>query len=110
MPKRVLAAALAIAVACSSGCSVLRPIQVENVKPGDWVEIRTAAGEKQVLVVVSNDGKTIRGESAAVEIQDIVQIEERKPDGVRTVFAVAVGLYVALAIALATGSWGPTLR
>lgn len=72
----------------------------ELVKPGDRVTVVTPAIGERTLIVSQVDDNFIRGENTQVPIDEIVALEKRRVDAVKTA-GVIVGGYLGLALLVA---------
>ena len=100
--------ALSLAVTSLCGCMSVKKIDQppetirENIRSGDLVQpgdrigvVRVSQGER-VFVVAEVDKDSIRGEGLEVPIDDVVALEKRSIDPLRTGLAVYGGYIVAL--------------
>lgn len=75
----------------------------ELVKPGDRVTVVTPAIGERTLTVSQVDDNFIRGENTQVPIDEIVALEKRRVDAVKTA-GVIVGGYLGLVLLVAVAA------
>jgi hypothetical protein len=119
---RELLKRLVVTVACAAmvACYSLRsidgsPAELREglragtlVKVGDRLEIRTAAGKRYDLKVVSVGQDAVRGESRVVPIEDIVALQHKELDVGRTVLLTVGVLVVVIGVVAASAEMGPS--
>jgi len=104
MATAVLIAAMVVAGGCMSVQKVElppKPLQDEIrrggvVAVGDHVTVVSTGQGEQTFVVTEVDQDVIRGASMDVPIDEVVSLEKRKVDPVRTGLAAYGGLYLAV--------------
>ena len=108
--RRHFAATLAVFVAVTSfgGCMHVKKVDQppeairENIRngdlvqPGDRIAVVSASKGERIFVVSEVDNDSIRGEGVEMSIDDIVALEKRSIDPVRTGLAIYSGYGAAL--------------
>ncbi len=99
--------ALVLCMSLATGCTSFRPLEtadpktiLEQIKPGDELILTTRDGRIREFKVKEANTQQLVGESEAVNLSDITDLERREFNKAKTVGlvggAVAVGFLVAL--------------